>query len=279
MQRLPIYFSISFLLTLFISSCSSDPSLSPSVQTFDISSQFTGESYQLQVFRPAESSEDAELPVVYLLDGYYHFEDVKNMLERDLNDLEVMLVGIFYKDFPFSLSNLGPIEELREIDLTYPIHNSSSGAELGGGGLKFYDFLTKEVDSLIEENYKIDAAQRTLMGHSLGGYFTLWQMFNFVDSPFYHNVVSLSPALWWSDVNILKMHQSALQENKNHPFKLYVGIGTQEGIEANALVDEFAERQANSPVPALVSTFDRYEGGHLFSAKTGFQKALKNLFP
>ena len=213
-----------------------------------------------------------------MLDGYYHFNDVANHFNETSYLQDVILVGVFYKDYPFSLGNLGSIEELREVDLTYPIHKTSDGDELGGGGLLFYDFLQQELIPLIEQNYSVEIGNNTLMGHSLSGYFSLFQMLEFRDNPLFKNVIALSPSLWWSNLEILEMEQAAHDVNADLPFNLYIGIGEQEGVEANTLVDELNERITNHNYNNLNYLMERYNGGHLHSAKDGFNSGLKFIF-
>lgn len=246
--------------------------------SFEIASTHTQQKYEIQVVLPKDYDEGKEYPVLYLLDGYYHFNDVGELLGKEKYLEDLILVGVFYKDYPFSLGNLGKIEELREIDLTYPVHLTASGTELGGGGLKFYDFLHTELVPYIDATYATAADNRTLMGHSLSGYFCLFQMMEFQGNPTFHKVVALSPSLWWSNLEVIEQEEALYTAGAALPFKLYMGIGEQEGVEANALVDELGARLEAHQHLGLEFEVERYNGGHLFSAKKGFQKGLKYLF-
>ncbi|MCI5055463.1 MAG: alpha/beta hydrolase-fold protein [Flavobacteriales bacterium] len=268
---------IAIGLLLVVSSCKKETFEVSPENVHIINSSFTKENYELKVILPEAYDVNKTYPVAYLLDGYYHFNDVANIL-KEHDSFQVILVGVFYEEYPFSLNNLAAIEELREIDLTYPIHSSSDGTEIGGGGLLFYDFLKEELIPLIEQNYSVDHNNRALMGHSLSAYFCLFQMFKFREDPLFSNVIALSPSLWWSNLEIIEMEQVADDANANLPFSLYLGIGEQEGVEANALLDELDERIINHNYSNLNYLKERYSGGHLHSAKSGFHSGLKFIF-
>ncbi|MEO1711993.1 MAG: alpha/beta hydrolase-fold protein [Bacteroidota bacterium] len=271
-----------FLLGISVAllwACQKEPNNLGSEEILSLSSAHTQQQYEIKVQLPVGYDPTQNYPVVYLLDGYYHYPDVQVAIDNDASLQDVILVGLFYEEYPFALSNLGPIEELREVDFTYPVHITQSGTELGGGGLAFYQFLAKELLPTIEDQYSADPNHRTIMGHSLGGYFVLFQLLEFRSIPLFQHVVALSPALWWSDLEILEMEKQVAEDQASLPFTLYLGIGTQEGVEANALVDELDAQISNHQHPALEYRMERYQGGHLHSAKTGFAAGLKFIFP
>jgi len=229
---------LNILIALLImSSCQKENINVPSEDIHTINSSYTNQKYELKVVLPKDYNMNDSYPVVYLLEGYFHFNEMRRAFNEDYLD-EVILVGIFYKDYPFSLGNLGKLRELRGIDLTYPVNTNSDGTEVGGGGLKYYEFLKQEAIPLIEQNYSVDNSNRTLVGHSLGGYFCLFQMMEFRDAPIFKNIIALSPSIYWSDLELIEMEQKVKDENDDLPFNLYIGIGEQEGVTLNILVDE-----------------------------------------
>ncbi|UCH97579.1 MAG: hypothetical protein JSV88_12215, partial [Candidatus Aminicenantes bacterium] len=73
-------------------------------------------------------------------------------------------------------------------------------------GLNFYYFLKNELIPYVDTHFKTDNRRfgRTLMGHSLGGYFTLFAMFYHyyvmavdteVDTPLFTNFIAASPVV------------------------------------------------------------------------------------
>jgi predicted alpha/beta superfamily hydrolase len=276
MMKNTTYFVLAF--TIWCTGCNSLDEISPE-NIIEINSTHTGEKYMAHIVLPENYQPNQTYPVVYLLDGYFHFEDVRQIIHQNESLSEIILVSLSYADYPYSLVNLVQIEQLREIDFTYPANVSSKGTESGGGGLQFYDFLTAELIPEIDQRYSTDTSNRTIMGHSLGGYFCLFQMMQFRDNPTFQNVISLSPSLWWSDLHILEIEQNIRDQSLDIQAYLYVGIGLQEGVEGNVLVDELEARLTTNNHPGLSFSFERYKGGHFHSAKTGFESALKQVFP
>lgn len=273
--------SISYLiLGLFMISCEKDELKVKTVEKLTISSTNTGQNYRMQILLPDNYSESNSYPVVYLLDGYFWFNDLGNeaidlMSENQISD--IVLVSIEYNDYPFSVSNAAKIDELRTNDLTYP-SDSNNGEYQGGYGLEFYSFLKSELIPQIESQYSIDTNSRAIFGHSLGGYFTLFQMMNFEEDALFNNVVSISPSLWWADLNLFELEQQLSVAGNDLPFNLYLSIGNLEGVEMNVLSDELNSRLKNHSYPNLNLQFESYSAGHNESARIGFTNALKYLY-
>ena len=76
-------------------------------------------------------------------------------------------------------------------------------AVTSGGADSFYQFVTQEVIPLVEADYPIDSANRTLMGHSWGGVFGLYSLFR--DPLLYKNYLICSPDLPYADGDSLQV--------------------------------------------------------------------------
>lgn len=264
------------LLVLF--GCRKDELATP-LQTISIRSSQNGIWYQAQVFVPSSYSWGTPSAIVYLLDGHYHGAAVGGLIQDEPQYADVVLVSISYEDYPYSPGNLDDIERLRTVDFTHPAHVNSAGESIGGGGLLFHDFLKTEFIPAIENRFASDPNRRVLMGHSLGGYFALHELFGYAHDPIFQKTVALSPALWWSDLEILEMEAAHNAEGLPLTHHLFVGTGDLEGVEANVLVDTFADQLESSDHPGLDYRVERYEGGHFHSALDGFDRALQFLFP
>ena len=143
-------------------------------ETHVIESSYTGQKYQLKVLLPIDYEPEREYPIVYLTDAFLHFNTVAKEIKKLRNEIgDIILVGIFYEDYPFTLGNMITIGELRNTDLTYPVDQSEvdAGNQGGGGGLLFYQSLIEELIPMIEQRYRSNTSQRTIIGHSLGGHF------------------------------------------------------------------------------------------------------------
>jgi len=266
------------ILTMLFFSCQKEKIKIPMSDIFNIESTYTEQVYEIKVLLPDNYDSSIEYPAVYLLDGYYHFNDVSAVIDKNSQMRDFILVGIFYEGLPFSFGNINAIEKLREVDLTYPKHQEEGEAEIGGGALLFHEFLEQELITLIDEKYSTDSSDRTLLGHSLGGYYTLFELFEFQSQTLFKHLVALSPSLWWSDLHIFKIEEEAFMDDAILPFNLHLGVAEQEGIEANVLIQELEERLDNHNHQQLIHETITYGGGHLASAITGFELALKDIF-
>lgn len=107
------------------------------------------------------------LPVIYLLDANVYFDIVANTMAE--NKTNAILVGIGYSDFI-------KMDSLRERDYTFPKASSQDSLPISGGADKFLAFIKEELIPYVDGNYTTDTNKRTIMGHSLGGYFVLYAL-------------------------------------------------------------------------------------------------------
>lgn len=293
-RTIPIHFidmkhhliQLFLLVALVVAGCGKADFRKASVDELTLSSSYTGENYLIQILLPDEYSENNAYPIVYLLDGHFHFNELGEEIVGMIQDGEiqdVIIAGIAYADYPFegkasNLDNLSTIYQVRETDLLFPKDTLDDGRELGGGGLEFYRFLREELAPVVESSYSVDTLNRTLLGHSYGGYFTLFQMFNYADAPFFKNLGALSPVVWYGNENLFYMEEALSITNASLPVDLYLGVGELEGVIFNASFDAFVEDLAEDQIPGLTYKAERYSGSHTFSANTGFINALKYFY-
>lgn len=81
----------------------------------------------------------------------------------------LILIGIGYDD-------LHTMDSLRCRDYTYPQALADYKMATSGGAKIFLEFLKDELIPIIEKKYSVDTFKRILMGHSLGGYFTIFAL-------------------------------------------------------------------------------------------------------
>jgi len=170
-------------------------------------SHFVNDTYKIVVYLPKSyNPKDAKrYPVIYQLDGNYYGKTTAILMAKfsctGAAASEAIVVGIgYYYDGWF---------DKRERDLIYAgsvIREALSGENSTNRGLQFYYFLRDELIPYVDTHFKTDNHKfgRTLMGHSLGGYFTLFVMFydyyvmamdKNVDSPVFTNFIAASPVV------------------------------------------------------------------------------------
>ena len=152
---------------------------------------------QMQVPKDYHSNPDKKYPVVILLDGNFYFPIMSSIVEQyEMASLlpPVILVGVGYKSFKI-------MDSLRVRDYLFPKALPSDELESDGGGLNFYNYLTQELLPMIDGDYRTESTNRTLLGHSFGGYFTLYSLFHQTTSSTneFRNFISASPSLWYNN--------------------------------------------------------------------------------
>ncbi len=130
------------------------------IVTDAVPSSIIGITYPLDIYLPAGyGGNTGGFPVMFVLDGEVRFPMMVEIVNQTA--LKVMIVGI---------RNVGR----RNRDFM-PVGPCTPD---GGGNDLYYRFLTTELIPFIDENYKSDGVNRTLVGHSHGGTFAFYAMFS-----------------------------------------------------------------------------------------------------
>jgi hypothetical protein len=143
-----------------------------------------------------------------------------------------------------------------------------------GGGPKFFQFIKKELIPFINSGYRV-TEDRTLIGSSLGGLFTLYALFN--DPSLFHRYVLTSPSLAW-DNSILRTWEKKYEESgSSAPVRLFMGIGA---LEPNVPeFQEFVGRLKEKKVKGLeFHTLVLENTGHAGTKPEGFARGLQSVF-
>jgi predicted alpha/beta superfamily hydrolase len=162
-------------------------------------------------------------PVIYVLDGDYLTENVEEIVSKLSSQgymPKAIVVGIGY-----------PEEDHRERDFLYPKDLIS---EESGGGSNFYDFFEDELVPYIDAHYNT-SLERTLIGHSYGGYFTMYAFFKYRPGDLlFTNFVAVSPANYYHGNYLLfreALMRDALKDDTSDgilPLKVYMTVGALE---------------------------------------------------
>jgi uncharacterized protein len=168
----------------------------PFAETRIIQSTVANSDYQVSVALPPgyEENPDRRWPVIYVLDGNWHFGLVADMVRfmniriGFCNELpDAIVVGIGYPVEGTQLERLHRVMHLRTRD--FVLKREESGEQFmrdhfpiaetipSGNGLPFMEFLHHELIPLMESEYRADLHDRTLLGHSLGANYALYTMF------------------------------------------------------------------------------------------------------
>ena len=175
-------------------------------QLYDIyqqNQQFNGKTFRIFVAKPKASSAQP-LPVLYTLDANAQFPLAVNAV--DANKTLPLIVGIGYDtDKAYAI-------ELRTRDYT-PAGQGEEFAK-GGQAADFLQFIRQQLKPWVEENYAIDRQNQYFFGHSFGGLFGLYVLFNAPDLFQYYTIAS--PSLWWDNSRFLPAQKPWIAHSPKH---------------------------------------------------------------
>lgn len=233
MKAIGFVTSIFFALLLLSSCKKNDTSKFGVEKQFEILSSHTQTSYTVSVFYPDDQFPSSSVPVIYLLDGFWYKKMVAEII-REMSDNASMpksiLVSIDYT------KGDGIYE--RSKDLKYP----GVGIDTPSKGPAFYKFLTEELAPNVDANYKTDTANRVLIGHSLGGFFSLFSLMDNPNRVYFQKRIAASSSIGLGIDNLLfEKELQLVSTTTNLPAKVYIGCGTFVG-SAPAMHLEFEKR-------------------------------------
>lgn len=132
------------------------------------------DTFSIFISLPAEydSKKNIKYPVIYLLDANLYFDTIATTLKNySKNGMlpPAILVGIGYND-------IETMDSLRSRDYTYPTAIAEYEMTVSGKADKFLSFINTELVPDIDVKYSVDKNSRMLVGHSLGGYFTIYAL-------------------------------------------------------------------------------------------------------
>ncbi len=156
--------------------------ISDSIEEISIYDEEMNIEFLVHVVLPTEYDPNRTYPVFLLTDGVYRFgntPELRQVMEEG-KACDVILVTLGY---------------------SYHMNGRFEGnrmAHLVTGRAALCDFITDNLMPYLGENYNIDYSNSTLYGHSDGGVFTHYALFNsdrYENQPFGHYIIG-SPAFW-----------------------------------------------------------------------------------
>ena len=230
------------------------------------SSVVAGQEYAIQVSLPQHYSDTTRsFPVVYVLDGQWDFALVQAIYGQQYYDGFVpglIIVGITW-------GGAHPnVDSLRARDYT-PTHGDQ--IPQSGQAARFLSFMKQELIPFIDGRFRT-SKDRTLMGSSFGGLFTLYAMFE--ETSLFKRYIAASPAVMWANDGINQFEEEYSQKTPRLPVKLYMVIG---------------QYEYQGAFQSFVKRLKKYEGlqfetkvientGHSGNKAEGFTRGLQYVF-
>jgi len=207
----------------------------PDTEVRDIKSKLTEQEYRISIALPYEYHDlpDKKYQTVYILDSNLHFgmfTEISRMLYL-CGLVETIIVGIGY---PISLpleEGFSEIARFRALDFT-PIEDKAHEdkyAQAGlqvkgtGGASEFLSFVEEEVIPLIEAEYRTAGEERTLVGHSDGGLFALYTLFQ--KPTLFQKLIAGSPVINFADGLLFDYEEQFSKDRESLPVKLFLSAG------------------------------------------------------
>ncbi|WP_346235623.1 alpha/beta hydrolase-fold protein [Lysinibacillus telephonicus] len=199
---------------------------------FLISSKFTNYQYTIYVHVPDIEQPKEGFSIIYILDGLSYFPLAKQVVKlQSRNTLKTrvedsIVVGICHQEetmrkrrfydftapsekYQFPERTKGKLDDLNEF----------------GGAENFSRFLMDELKPLIETKYPVNKNKQTIYGHSLSGYYVLW---NFLTKPqSFQTYIAVSPSIWWNNRELFRMLKDA---SLDELAPLFIIVGEREGF-------------------------------------------------
>jgi predicted alpha/beta superfamily hydrolase len=243
-------------------------------------SEAVKDSFYISVQLPKQYYEkpDAKYPTVYIVDANFYFP----MLAEVVKQYQVagllpplILVGIGYKSFT-------AMDSLREPDYLYPASIPSDEMKAVGGGKNFNGFIVNQLIPQIDANFHTDTTNRSLLGHSFGGYFSLYALLNQVknNQSTFKNIASASPSLWYNNFYLNQLTLKLQSRKTQNPLNLYLTVG---GLEdstwninpAKKLADDISKTHLKN-LNLHYSVFNDLD--HMDVAMISYSKALQEFY-
>jgi predicted alpha/beta superfamily hydrolase len=190
----------------------------PNTQSIIIHSPIDNQDYVLNINLPSGYEKStAAYPVLYVLDGQWDFPLLSAIYGEQYFDgfiPGVITVGITWG------GNDPNYDKLRARDFT---PSSPDGSANWGNAAKFLAVIREELIPMIDAAFRTVKTDRTLMGSSLGGLFTLYTLFNATE--LFSRYVLTSPAFQWDNSNLFNYEKEYAQKRSTIPVRLFMGIG------------------------------------------------------
>lgn len=186
-----------------------------------------------------KSNSNKNYPAIFLLDGDIAFPmswSIVRYLQYGNYVPDVLIFGIGY-------GGLFTSNVLNNRERDYSISNIPQ-LKTSGGGERFLNFIKKELLPLLKSKYRIDNSNLTFSGHSLGGLFVLYSLFNEPD--LFSNYIASSPFIQLNYDALIKTLEQNKEKINSSLKRLFISVGeTEDSLEyltpINKLVNKLYE--------------------------------------
>ena len=186
-----------------------------------LDSEHAGRTFEVDVFLPRDyHTSSSRYPVVYVLDAEYNFGCVAYITRRLIKNHDIppiLLVGIAYD------TDYDDFYDKRMFDSTpvSKVHGSHTG-----GAEPFTKFLADELVPFIDREYRTSPGDRTIVGHSITGFYGCFLLFE--HPGVFQKYLVVSPSLWFSDRAVFEYEKRTAEAGKDLQARVYLASGSLE---------------------------------------------------
>ncbi len=173
-------------------------------------------------------------PAIYLLDADWMFgmvTDTVRLMAWMGRTTDAIVVGIGYPEERTIGLTWHQCTAGRTRDLT-PVSSASSDTYWReilkldvktGGGPAFHEFIKQELIPVIDKKYRTDPAKRILVGHSHGGLFSVFAMFQ--EPRLFSHYIASSPSFDFANDYLFDRESMYAKKHKGLPAHLHLSVG------------------------------------------------------
>lgn len=225
-------------------------------------SKVLNEERALTIYKPTTLDVNTSITTIYLLDGEWNFNYTKGLLDLLIRWERIPNVALV------SIKNVNRTRDFTpsEDEARFP---GSGGAE------QFLSFMQSELIPHIEENH-FKSSNRLIIGHSFGGLFALYALFEEPD--LFNGYVAISPSTWWKDKFLFNSEYQNTQI-KNHPM-VYISTGEFDRGNVASNLEYYEWLKSNNLDDQMTLIYDSNIGeSHFSNVSISIHKGLSHYFP
>ena len=237
-----------------------------------LESKYVNQTYEIDVSFPKDyGKETARYPVLYVLDAEYNFGCVAYIARRLIKNGDipkVLVVGIAYN------TTEGDFYAQRERDCTPP---SEVHGDRSGGVENFIRFFENELVPYVDGHFRTIAGDRTIVGHSIGGFFCTYALFK--HPGLFDKYLIVSPSLWYSNEIVFEYEKEFAGTQKAMNAAVFLSTGKDESEQMVRTTDRMVRTIAGRNYSGLRFESLLPEGEHHRSIfPYAYTKGLRWLF-
>jgi hypothetical protein len=269
----------------------------PNTELRSLTSAIVDQEFRIYVALPFDyQTATNRYPVLYISDANGIFglvTEIVRTLQLFQEVPEMVIVGIGYpvNDFRHTLGlrtrDLTPTKDDSWIEGVVKLSRGDFTTDGSGGADKFLKFIREELKPFIEDNYRIDAEDSSILGHSFGGLFGLYTLLHAPNT--FKRYIMSSPSIWWDRDAVFEYEEVYASEYSDLPAEVFISAGTLEesmqvpirGIPARFVtnIQDLATRLQNRGYKNFVLTEHIFEDeSHASGPPGAISKGLRAVF-